>query len=172
MTRYFFHFRHPRRSLMDCEGMVLADAAVARNEAIRTARDLCDRRSGSLLPEWGGWSIAVCDQRGRQVFSLRLEDALAEGVDPPQDRSSPKVVYLEETRASRHLSALRNQARTLAREASCLTDQQQYAVKRLGHEISMAREVSRQSRDLVARSRECVRAPNWVAAGGVLSTGK
>jgi hypothetical protein len=152
--------------------MVLADAAVARNEAIRTARDLCDRRSGSLLPEWGGWSIAVCDQRGRQIFGVRLEDALAEGVDPLQGRSSPNVVYLEETRASRHLSALRNQTRTLKRESSCLADRQQYAVRRLRHEISVAREVTRQSRDLVTRSRECALAPNWLAATRAMSTGK
>jgi hypothetical protein len=163
MTRYYFHFRHPRRSLMDCEGMMLADAAGARNEATLIARDLRDRRSGRILPEWGGWTIEVCDQRGRHVLGLRLEDALEDGVDPAEVRSSPKVVYLDETRARLQLSALKNQTRNLKREAALLSDRQRYAVSGLRHEISLAQDVTRQSRDLLARSQQRARASNRLA---------
>jgi Domain of unknown function (DUF6894) len=151
MVRFFFHFRCVDRSVMDCEGTVLADLRAAEEEAQRIAADFVDRTSGRVHEKWRGWRIEVDDPRGRCVFVVSL-DQMAYRPEAFADRPSapPKaVVYLDTVRQSRRLAALREQTRELIRQSAILRQEQQYVRKRLDHEIGRAREVSVQSRALL-----------------------
>jgi hypothetical protein len=154
MPRFFFHFREGERSLMDREGETLDDVLGARGMALAIARDFIDPVRGAISRRWAGWSIDVRDQRGKRILLMPLEQAirLPLGETPDRDGRS-RVVRLDARRPGRLLSVLTNQTRRLGRQASMVSDRQKYLVNRLGHEIGIARDVARQSHELLARSR-------------------
>src|SRR5215217_4419617 len=102
MPRFFFHLRNTEKSLLDCEGMLLADAEAARQEATLAVQDFFQRAAGRVDPEWEDWSVDVRDQRGRCVCSRPFADAeqvaSAARADGP---ASPRIIYLDITRAKR-----------------------------------------------------------------------
>lgn len=156
MPRFFFHFRKARQSMMDCQGDVFDDASGARKEALSIARDFIDRVRGLICRRWVGWSIDVCNERGHRILLLPLERAIAvrpaESLDRDGGHSPARVVHLDLRRPVRY-SVLTNQTRRLRRQTSMASARQKYAVSRLGHEIRMAEETARQSRELLAGSR-------------------
>jgi hypothetical protein len=157
MPRFFFHFRKGRRSLSDRDGETFDDVAGAHGMALSIARDFVDRARGGICRRWAGWSIDVRDQRGHRILLMPLEQVVGlrpgEALDPDGRPSLPRVVQLDSRRSGRLLSVLSNQTRRLRRQASMVSDRQKYVVNRLDHEIGIAQEVARQSRELLARSR-------------------
>jgi hypothetical protein len=165
MPRFFFHLRHARKSLLDCDGMVLADAAAARQEAVLAVQDFFQPATGRVPPDWEDWSVDVRDERGRCVFSAAFADAAElEQVAPParvDAHASPNVVYLDIVRAKREFSALENQVRRLLRHTSVLVDRNRYEANVLYHLLQAALEVRLRSRELLERSRSQIPARDW-----------
>jgi uncharacterized protein DUF6894 len=75
MQRYFFHVRDGQGFVPDEEGVVLANMAEARVEAVRSARDiLADQlREGKALD---GQKIEITDAAGQVLETLAFKDAL------------------------------------------------------------------------------------------------
>ncbi|MCC2979531.1 DUF6894 family protein [Sphingomonas sp. IC4-52] len=74
MARYFFHLRDHDSTLLDEEGVELADLAVVRQKALDAARDTLshDIRAGFIDLRF---RIDVATEDGAVVHSLALEDA-------------------------------------------------------------------------------------------------
>jgi hypothetical protein len=161
MPRFFFHFRNGSKSLMDCEGATCANAAAAQQEAWAIARELAGGSGPGLAGPgiaagWREWSIDARDQRGRRVFMLSLDAAIAAANAWPGnvvDRPSSRVVELATVRASRTHVEQTNRKRRLVNRTMALFDARRYTLNGLRHEIRMAREAARQAREAVARSR-------------------
>jgi hypothetical protein len=165
MPRFFFHLRNAHKSLLDCDGMVLADAQAAQEEAVLAVQDFFQPATGRVSPEWEHWSVDVRDERGRCVFSASFADAAELEVEPPPRASahkSPSVVYLDIVRAKREFSALENQFRRLRRHTSMLVDRNRYEANALYHLLQVAQEVRLRSRELLERSRRQTRARDWL----------
>jgi hypothetical protein len=164
MPRFFFHLRNARRSLLDCDGMVLADAAAARQEAVLAVQDFFQPATGRVPPDWEHWSVDVRDERGRCVFSLPFAGAAGLEPDSPStnaQRAHPSIVYLDIERAKREFTSLENQTRSLVRRTSMLVDRNRYEAKRLYHLMQAAVEVQQQSQQLLARSRSQTPVGDW-----------
>ena len=74
MPRFYFHLHHAVEAI-DEEGMELADLEAAREEAIRSGRDLVAEgvRNGQVnLSHW----IEVHDESGTQVLVVRFGDVV------------------------------------------------------------------------------------------------
>jgi hypothetical protein len=132
MVRFFFHLHCAAQSITDCQGVVLKDAGAAHDEARRVAADFIDRASGQPFPKWRDWRIEVSDARGRRVFALPLEEFAGAGlVAAKTSGSTPeRVVHLDIVRNARALTALRNRARDLIREAAVLRDEHKFIRRR------------------------------------------
>src|SRR5215216_396555 len=100
MPRFFFHLRNTEKSLLDCEGMLLADAEAARQEATLAVQDFFQPAAGRVDPEWEDWSVDVRDQRGRCVCSRPFADAEQPVASPTRagEPASPRIVYLDVAR--------------------------------------------------------------------------
>ena len=74
MPRFFFNLRDDV-SVEDGEGKELPDAASARAEAVRHARDIMseDIKEGRLMLND---SIDIVDEQGRPVATLRFREAI------------------------------------------------------------------------------------------------
>jgi hypothetical protein len=75
MARFFFNLASERGLIGDDEGLDLPDIAAARQAALEAARDLAAQavRHGNDGP-WK--AIVVCDETGKLVLELPLEEAL------------------------------------------------------------------------------------------------
>jgi hypothetical protein len=157
MPRFFFHLRSATRSLLDCEGIVAADADGARREAMLTVQDFVQPSVGGVHPEWEDWSIDARDERGRCIFSMRFADAAElEQVDSPpgsDEQAKAGIVHLDLERAKREFSSLENQTRDLVRRMSSLVHRYRYEANSLYTLMKQAVEARRQSQELLARSR-------------------
>ena len=74
MPRFFFHIRDGE-SIDDPDGIYLPDTRTARQEAVRSARDIMaeDVRRGRLpLSAW----IEVTDENGEAIFALPFTEAV------------------------------------------------------------------------------------------------
>ena len=164
MPRYFFHFRSNDKSLLDCQGLRLAGADAARQEAVRTARDFWQSSAGRVAPEWEGWWIEVRDERGRRVCFLPLAEvpSCEHGEEAKNEPGGPRVVNLDLERAKREFTAVENEARDLFRRTAMLIDRNRYEAKGL-YVITRAIEQSRQdTQQLLARSRDQRASNDWV----------
>lgn len=74
MPRYFLHVRDGNRIYRDHEGVMLPDIEAARAYALSDARDLMCRNEDVQDP--AAWEIQVCDQTGRQLLAVLLQDAV------------------------------------------------------------------------------------------------
>lgn len=61
--------------LDDAEGTELPDLAAARSHAGAVALELMRQREGMLGHPWPDWTMTVKNEKGEEVFSLRLADA-------------------------------------------------------------------------------------------------
>jgi Domain of unknown function (DUF6894) len=158
MPRYFFHFRKPGKDLQDRAGIILADAAAARQEAMLAIGGFFQRSREVVDPESQAWSIEVCDETGHCLCSLACADAarLAEHAlcSPAADYASPRVVYLPVERARRQLSSEAKRARQLVERSARLVDHSRYETKTLHCLQKTTDAVRRQSSELLARSRQ------------------
>jgi hypothetical protein len=68
MARFFLHFTDGNRVIKDPDGLELPGAAAARAEAISAGRELVIREE----MDWSGWSVAIHDDRGKQVDLVPL----------------------------------------------------------------------------------------------------
>jgi hypothetical protein len=74
MPRYFFNLMN-LDEVRDCEGMVLGSAAEARDEAIRSARDIMaeEVRHGRLPLSH---RIEVADEQGQPILAVPFREAV------------------------------------------------------------------------------------------------
>ena len=81
--RYFFHFLAGNSRLDDDLGLVYADPAEARRDAIRAAREMMADLLRRNQPAPAEGSVEITDERGRLVDCIALSEA-AFGSDPAQ----------------------------------------------------------------------------------------
>jgi hypothetical protein len=68
MPRYYFHI-HDGRSIIDKDGMVLADTSEARRKAIRISGQYFDN-DADVVSLGEEWRMEVTDERGLILFRL------------------------------------------------------------------------------------------------------
>ena len=63
-------------SVADNDGTELPDAEAARSHAFAVAAELVANGSAGMLGcSWQHWTMAVADEKGREVFSFSMADA-------------------------------------------------------------------------------------------------
>jgi hypothetical protein len=74
MPRYYFHLTDGNEVLRTGEGLDLLGPALAREEALRLARDLKHRR---IMPErnWDGWFVTIVDSHGHEIETVPIDTA-------------------------------------------------------------------------------------------------
>jgi hypothetical protein len=75
MTTYFFHLATPRQLIVDEEGTELSSLEQAREEAVKSARDII---SDTLHEghDVSGYAFNVTDEGGQQVMVFEFKDLL------------------------------------------------------------------------------------------------
>jgi len=156
MPRFYFHLRAANKSLMDCEGSVLPDADAARAEALATVRDFFQPATG-VDPDWEGWSMEACDERGRRVFAMAFADAAKlEALDAPAAvaaRATPSIVFLDFERARREFRSTERRTRDLVHRALMLAERNRYEAKGLYGLVKSAQSGRARANELLERSR-------------------
>src|SRR5260370_703980 len=167
MPIYFFDLSFGKQTFVDHEGIELPDAAVAREEAQATVRDLLNPRHPATPRRWAGWSIGVRDEQGAQLLQAPIErsfvDAIRLGVRSMLLMPEPEEGDFQ--RGSRVEAQAREAwagARTrLERELSMLAPRIERC-RELGNalweEFLIAQETVSRSRQLVSRARFVSRA--------------
>ena len=79
MPRYFFHFKRGQMTILDQDGVDLADITEAAEEAARRGRDILAR--DALKSVTFSTGIIIVEDEWRTIFELRLEDILHGGKD-------------------------------------------------------------------------------------------
>jgi hypothetical protein len=69
MPRYFFHVRRGQVTILDQEGIELADSAEAEVEAARRAQQIVSGETLKGVPASSG-TIIVADENWQQLFEL------------------------------------------------------------------------------------------------------
>jgi uncharacterized protein DUF6894 len=158
MPRYYFHLRHPRKRVMDCEGVMLRDAAAAREQAELTVRDFFRPALNAIEPGWEGCSVEVRDARGCLVVDIAITEAArlhAEAALLPIVQAVPaKVVHLDLERARREFAAVERRARELLHRTHRLVEQQRTAAESLAAELRLLNLLRNSAVELVARARQ------------------
>ena len=72
MPRYFFHVRRGQMTILDQDGLELADVAAAAREAIRRGREIAGQNAATSAPL--GLGRIIVDDEWRTIFELPLED--------------------------------------------------------------------------------------------------
>src|SRR5262245_35298648 len=96
MPRYYFHLRHPQKRVVDCEGVMLADAEAARAQAVRTVRDFYEPALDAVGPAWTECILEVRDARGCRVIDIAFSQAAKLAIGSSQDEvqvRAPTVVH-------------------------------------------------------------------------------
>jgi uncharacterized protein DUF6894 len=169
MPRYFFHLRNAGKSLQDCQGLMFRGQEAACQEARQSVQDFFQPSTGRVAPEWAGWSVEVCDERGRCFLFMPFADApkLREiASEPTEAHASSHVVQLDVARAKRELVAMETQTRELVRRTAMLVDRNRYEAKRLYHLMQAAGEARVRAQQLVARSRQQTASAEWSSPAG------
>jgi hypothetical protein len=124
MPRYFFHLRSASKRLQDCQGLMLRGQEGACQEARETVQDFFQPSAGRVAPDWAGWSMEVCDERGRCVLFMPFADAPKLREIASESAESPalsNIVRLDVARAKRELVATETRTRELVRRRGCMT---------------------------------------------------
>ena len=74
MPRYFFHVKRGQVTVLDQEGIELADTAEAEGEAARRAREEL-RKDGLQGKRGSGGTIIIADENWQPLFEFPFEDA-------------------------------------------------------------------------------------------------
>jgi uncharacterized protein DUF6894 len=158
MPRYYFHLRHPRKRVMDCEGVMLHDAAAAREQAELTVRDFFRPALNAIEPDWEACSVEVRDARGRLVVDMAIADAARlcteAALQPIVQPSQARVVHLDLERARREFAAVERRARELLHRTHRLVEQQRTAAESLVAELHLLNLLRNSAADLIARARQ------------------
>lgn len=72
MPRYFFHLKRGQMTILDREGVELADVAEAAREAVRRGREIARQNAVNARPLGAGRIIV--DDEWRTIFEVPLED--------------------------------------------------------------------------------------------------
>jgi hypothetical protein len=75
MPHFYFHMRTDQDLVLDDEGIELSDIGVAREEALKTAREIMAgkiRYGSDDFPD----AVVIVDQDGKEIASVALLDAL------------------------------------------------------------------------------------------------
>ena len=157
MQRFFFHLRKQDRELTDHEGIVLTDASVAREIAIRSMQDFLQPSSGCVDPDWRTWSLMVCDERGRCALNLDFAAAATLAVGGPSaagGRQPLRLAYLDVERRRRDHETVERRRRALTERTMLLRDQNRYEVNALYCLVEASKRARNTARELLARSRQ------------------
>jgi hypothetical protein len=73
VARYYFHLISWHDSILDEEGLELADLAEARVEVLNAIEEL-RRENPVAATGWAGWRLDVTDAAGVVVLSISLDD--------------------------------------------------------------------------------------------------
>ena len=71
MSRFFFHLKRGQVTILDQEGVELADIAAATREAARRGREIAIRDALQGIPP--GAVIVIADEKWRPVFEVPTE---------------------------------------------------------------------------------------------------
>lgn len=71
MPRYFFHLKRGQMTILDRDGMELADVAEAAREAVRRGREVARQNALNARPLGAGRIIV--DDEWRTIFEVPLE---------------------------------------------------------------------------------------------------
>jgi len=169
MPRYFFHLRSANKRLQDCQGLMLPGQEAACQEARETVQDFFQPSTGRVAPDWAGWSMEVCDERGRCILFMPFADApKLRGIasEPAEAPALSNVVQLDVARAKRELVAMETRTRELVRHTAMLVDRNRYEAKHLYYLMQVAGEARLQAGELVARSRQQTASREWSSLAG------
>jgi hypothetical protein len=70
MPRYFFHVKHGQMTVLDQEGIELADTVEAEIEAARRAQQIVGEEASKGVPSSTGRMIIVADENWQRLFEL------------------------------------------------------------------------------------------------------
>ena len=73
MARYYFHLISWHDSILDEDGLEVADLAEARIEVLNAIEEL-RRENPVAATGWEGWRLDVTDAAGVVVLSISLDD--------------------------------------------------------------------------------------------------
>jgi len=174
MPRFFFHLRCARKTLADCEGIMVANADAAHRQALATLRDFVQPSTGRVPPEWDGWLMQIADERGRCLFSIPFAEApaLAAREQTPDERPSSRIVYLDIERARREFLSVENEVRRHIHRTTMLVDRTRSQTKALHAMLQAAVEVRQQSQELLTRSRSQSSIGDWCWAQAAATRGE
>jgi hypothetical protein len=81
MTRYFFHIRRDRETIMDQEGDDLPGPEDARDAAMQAVRELAAShiRNGTAVPDD---TMDVCNATGELIASISFRKVVSEQLGP------------------------------------------------------------------------------------------
>jgi hypothetical protein len=162
MPIYFFDLSFGKKTFVDHEGIELPDAAVAREEAQATVRDLLNPRHPATPRRWAGWSIGVRDEQGAQLLQAPIERSFVDAIYLGVRSMLPMLERADDDfqRGGRVEAQAREEwagARTrLERQLSMLAPQIERCRElrnALSEEFLIARETVSRSRQLVSRAR-------------------
>ena len=69
MPRYFFNLTNAIRTVVDADGVELADEEAMRFEAMEMVADL-HKESQITCTDWSGWRVVVRGQNGCECFRM------------------------------------------------------------------------------------------------------
>jgi uncharacterized protein DUF6894 len=69
VPRYFFNLTHAIRTVVDADGVELADEEAMRFEAMEMVADL-RKESHITCTDWSGWCVVVYDENGCECFRM------------------------------------------------------------------------------------------------------
>jgi hypothetical protein len=69
VPRYFFNLTNAIRTVVDADGVELADEEAMRFEAMEMIADLL-RESQITSTDWSGWRVVVHDENGCECFRM------------------------------------------------------------------------------------------------------
>jgi hypothetical protein len=77
MHRYFFHFKRGQMTILDQEGVDLADITEAAEEAVRRGRAIAARDALKSVPFSTG--MIIVEDEWQTILEVRLEDIIDGG---------------------------------------------------------------------------------------------
>jgi hypothetical protein len=71
--RIFFHLTNGHDSILDEEGLEVAELSSAQQEVLRTIDEI-RQKEASHIHEWTGWMLSVVSDAGSVILSVDLDE--------------------------------------------------------------------------------------------------